>query len=561
MRKSSNRSEGIPANSSDESRRSYLKWLGIGGLTGLAGCFGGGGGNATTNDGERVRGGTLRIALPQALNNWHPMKGVSSTDYAFAEMMYSRLTVLHPDDTTAQPDLAAEWEPNDNFDAWTFTLQDGATFANGDTVTASDVKATVEYMMTNEDLPTAERYLGGATGAEVVDEQNVRINLDGPDTEYPRRISETGSSFSILPESVIDDDPSRFNDESLGSGPFKLVESTGGNKYVCEAFDDYFGTDDNGEELPYVDEMRLFVVEDSLAATNGLADERYDGILQADPDHEARFDQGENTQMYSHDSMELINVLLNTEMEPFDNVNVRKALKHAIGTQKMLDTIDGGGALGYHHSVSPIHKFYADDIDDPFGKEPNPEKARSMLEDEGYSGDTLLELPTLIYSKQSTPEKEPQAQVFQQQMSDAGIEFDLELVTTDTWLTDYWNKDEAWYFSGWAARAVETSILELAFQSESSWNSARFDNAEYDEHLQAAMDATDEETKREELKKCQQLLHTEGPWLVTSFVDIYGAWNNYVKDVELAFTNERSYYHDAQLTEDAPMAPGNTTTQ
>jgi peptide/nickel transport system substrate-binding protein len=488
------------------------------------------------------------------------MKGVSATDYVFAEMMYSRLTVLHPDDTTAQPDLATEWEANDDFTAWTFTLDENAMFTTGDPVTASDVKATVDHMMNAEDLPTADRFLGGATGAEVVDEQTVTINLDGPDTEYPRRISETGSTFNIVPKSVVEDDPSRLGEESLGSGPFKLEEATGGNEYVFSAHEDYHGVDDNGESLPYVDEMKLFVVGDSLAATNGLVDERYDGILQADPTQESRFEQGESSQLYSHDSMELINVLLNTDIEPFDNVNVRKALKYAVGTQDLVDAIDGG-SLGYHHSVSSLHKFYDDSIDDPFGREAKPDEARSLLEDEGYSGDTLLELPTLTYSKQSTPEKEAQAQLFQQQMADAGIEFDLELITTDTWLTDYWNKDEPWYFSGWAARAVETSILELAFHSESSWNSARYDNADYDAALEAAMDATDESTKQEKLSECQQILHTDGPWIVTSFVDMYGAWNDYVKSVELPFTNERSYYHDAWLTENAPMGPGNTTTQ
>ncbi|MEA5409446.1 ABC transporter substrate-binding protein [Haloarculaceae archaeon H-GB2-1] len=572
MRKSTRSVEGVPAGSSDKSRRTYLKLLGAGGLAGLAGCQGGGssndgtatdssGGDTTTHDsggddsGEELYGGTIRIAIPQTLNNLHPMKGVSATDYAFAEVMYSRLTVLHPDDTTAQPDLATDWEANNNVDEWTFMLNEDATFVGGDPVTASDVAATVDYMMNDDELPTADRFLGGATGADVVDEKTVTINLDGPDTEYPRRISETGSSFNIVPKSVIDDDPSKMSDRSFGSGPFTLKEKSGGNKYVFDARDDYWGVDEDGDEIPYVDQMAMTVVSDSLAATNGLVDQRYDAVLQADPTMKSRYEQGEQTQMYSHESMELINILLNTDIEPFDNPNVRKALKYAMDKEAMLEAIEGRGSLGYHHSVSPLHKLYADDIDDPFGDTAQPEKARALLEEEGYSGDTLLELPTLPFSKGSTPEKEPQAQLFQQQMAAAGIEFDLQLITTDTWLTDYWNKDEAWYFSGWAARAVETSVLELGFHSESSWNSARFDNAEYDKHLEAAMNATDMETKRKELKEAQQILHVDGPWLVTTFVNIFGAWNDYVKDVELPFTNERSYHHDARLTEDAPMGP------
>ena len=546
------------------SRRSYLKWLGVGGLATLAGCSGSEptdnatttetGSDGTTDSSEITRGGTLRITVPQELKNLHPLKGVSATDYAFSEMMYSRLTVLHPDDTTAQPELATDWEPNDDMTAWTFFLNEDAVWPSGDPVTASDVEATVDLMMHGEDLPTADRFLGDATGADVVDEKTVRINLDSPDTEYPRRIVETGSTFNIIPKDIIENRYDELSETDFGSGPFQFTELQGGDKYVFEARDDYYGVDNNGNRIPYVDTLVAEIVSDPLAKANGLIDLRYDGLLQGDQRFESRYEQSDHSNLYNHNSMQLINVLLNVEHEPFDNPNVRKALKYAIGQDEMLAAIPGG-SLGYHHSVSQMHKFFADDIDDPFTREAKPEKARELLEEEGYSGDPLLELPTLTFSKESNPQKEPQAQIFQQQMRAAGIEFDLQLITTDTWLTEYWNKDEPWYFSAWAARAVESSILELAFHSESSWNSARYNNSEYDQHLEAAMSATDMGTKREELKQCQQILHLDGPWLVTTFIDMWSAWNDYVKDVELPFTTERSYYHDAWLTEEAPKGP------
>ena len=220
----------------------------------------------------------------------------------------------------------------------------------------------------------------------------------------------------------------------------------------------------------------------------------------------------------------------------------------------MLAGIDGNGSLGYHHNVAPVHKLFADDITDPFGREAKPEVARELLEDEGYSGDTLLELPTLPYSK-ATPEKEVHAQLFQQQMRAAGIEFDLQLITTDTWLTQYWNKDEPWYFSSWGPRAIGSTVMRLGFHSESSWNSARYDNPEFDAVYEAAASATDPEVKREKMKEAQQILHLDGPWVVTTFLNTYGAWNDYVKNVDIGFSNEKSYFHNARLTEEAPKGP------
>jgi peptide/nickel transport system substrate-binding protein len=492
------------------------------------------------------------------LVNQSPYIGVSGTDYVFREMCYSRLTELNLDDTTAIPQLANSWEPNDAYDAYTFELNGDATFPSGDPVTASDVQRTVDYLL--NDLEGGDTFLAGLTDAEVIDETTVKFNLSGPDTEYPRRIPETGSNFVIAPKSVLDDDPSVLESEDRGSGPYNLVEKSGGNKYTLEARDDYHLMGKDGEPLPYIDEMVVHVVSDQLAATNGMIDQRYDGVQQADHNYSSRYDQADQSGIYSHESMELINVLLNVEHEPFDNVNVRKAIKYATGQQEMLDGIDGNGSLGYHHNVAPIHKLFADDIDDPFTREAKPDEARSLLEDEGYSGDTLLELPKLIYSK-ATPEKETHAQIFQQQMSEAGIEFDLELVTSDTWLTDYWNQDEPWYFSSWGPRAIGSTVMNLAFRSGANWNSARYENSEFDTVLDEALNATDPDTKQEKMKEAQQILHLDGPWIVTNFLNTYGAYNDYVNNVEVGFSNEKSYFHDAWLTSDAPQGPSGTTSE
>ncbi|MDG5776505.1 ABC transporter substrate-binding protein [Haloarculaceae archaeon H-GB2-1] len=556
----------------ESSRRKYLKMLGIGGLAGLAGCqegsqssgtegsdgsdgssgSGGSDEDTTEEESEVLYGGTLRLVVPQTLVNWSPFKGVSGTDYVFRELMYSRLTELNLDDTTAIPELATEWEPNNSYDAWTFMLNEDATFPNGDTVTASDVQATVDYMV--NDLEGGDTFLAGLQDTEVVDDHTITLKLDGADTEYPRRMPETGSNFIVAPKRVLEDDPGRFESEDYGSGPFNLVEATGGNKYVLEGRDDYHNTDSDGNELPFLDTMEVHVVSDQLAATNGLVDLRYDGVQQADHNFSKRYEQGEQSGIYGHESMELINVLLNVEHEPFDNPNVRKAIKYAVSTQEMLDGIDGNGSLGYHHNVAPIHKLFADDIDDPFGREARPEKARELLEKEGYSGDTLLELPDLIFSK-ATPEKEVHAQLFQQQMANAGIEFDIQLVTSDTWLTEYWNKDEPWYFSSWGPRAIGSTVMNLAFRSGANWNSARYSNDEFDQVLTEAMTATDPETKREKMKEAQQILHLDGPWIVTTFLKTYGAWNDYVENVDIGFSNEKSYFDYARLTSDAPQGP------
>ncbi|MDZ7849387.1 MAG: ABC transporter substrate-binding protein [Halodesulfurarchaeum sp.] len=462
------------------------------------------------------------------------------------------MTELNLQDTTAIPQLATSWEPNDEFDEFTFDIHPDAKFANGEPVTASDIRRSVDYLA--NDLEGGAQFLFGLEKAVVIDDKTVRFDLDGPDTEYPRRMAETGSNFVIAPKSVLDDDPTRLENEDLGSGPFNLVGGTGGENYVLESRDDYHLTDGDGNKLPFLDQMNVVVVSEQLAATNGMIDTRYDGIQQGDQRFQNRFNQNVHSSLYGYESPKLLNVLLNVEHEPFDNPNVRKALKYALDQEEMLAGINGNGALGYHHNVSPIHKYFADDIDDPFTTQAKPEEARELLEQEGYSGDPLLELPTFVYST-DWPEKEVHVQLFQQQMRAAGIEFDIQQVTGDIYLTEYWNKDEPWYFSSWGPRAIGSTVMELAFHSESSWNSARYSNPEFDEVFETMANATDPDVKREKMKEAQQILHLDGPWLVTSFLNTFGAWNDYVENVDIGFSNEKSYFHNARLTEGAPKGP------
>ena len=110
-------------------------------------------------------GGHLRVTGTSAPTSLNPFKGTGKGDYVFQEWMYDRLTDYNRD-WEVVPNLAKNWETNDNADRWTFDLVEGATFNNLDQeVLAEDVKATVELML-------SEKTSGADAALGPIDEEN-----------------------------------------------------------------------------------------------------------------------------------------------------------------------------------------------------------------------------------------------------------------------------------------------------------------------------------------------------------------------------------------------------
>lgn len=552
-------------------RRTYLKLLGIGGAAGLAGCAGddeqnqgdgsgdqgdsGGGNESDTTESttaeEIKQGGHLRVAFPEGPQNLSPFEGITTTDYALKETMYSRLTQVNSDFEVV-PDVATEWKANDDATQWTFMLREGVKFPNGDELLAEDVYATVQAL--REKVPNGKRDLYDIKNAEVEDDYRIRFDLSAADAQLPKRLTETGTTFNIAPASVLKDDYKRFESKDLGTGPMTLVEFESGDFWRFKANENYFLKDENGNQLPYVDELTVVGIGDPIPRVSALEDTRVDALQTLPPRMLPRVEGIDGAKSASATSARFINVVLNTDLKPFRDNRVRQAIKYATNFKDMLVAIDKRGQVGNQAPVAPMHEFYAENLEDPFGMEAKPDKAKALLEEAGYGGG--FELPNLIYDKQATPEKEPQAQLFQQQMANIGIKFDLELVTSDTWLSEYWNKDDVWYISNWATRIEDTTTMRLGMHSESSWNSARWKNEEFDKALENALAAPDVEERRKLLRKAQQIAHLEGAWVITTFLDLFGARNDYIKNYRFFPAIGRDYLtKNVWLGQNAPHPP------
>lgn len=562
---------------SNTHRRKYIKWIGTSGAIALAGCLGNGdtgdgdgdngagngngGGDDDGRDTDGIqRGGHMRLGfnvLPQTL---HPMEGTNGGDIVLRTAAYSRLTRLNSNLETV-PDLATEWESNEANNEWTFVLNEDATFSNtgGQSVLAEDVEATIEMIMENPDSAAAGN-LGAFDSIEIEDDHRFTIKLEQDNLLYPKNLAEADNRFVILPKNIVEDRREEITQTDYGSGPFTIVEHNSGDNLQFEANDDYHITDDEGNALPYVDECTWQLIVDPSAQMNGLRDQRVDALQFTPQSQMAQLEATDGIDTIERPSTSFISIVLNTTVEtengdrPFADPNVRKAMKHAVDLEDMRAVTDDKLVVSNHHPVTPAHEFHPDfDIGLEFGTTAQPDRARELLEEAGYSNG--LELPTMYYSADNSPSRGPTSVQFQEQMGNAGIDFDIQRLTADVWLSDYWNQEGVWYASGYAGRLVDSTVANLALRSGAPWNSARWSNEEYDEAHDRMNNASTAEEFSEALAEAMRIHHLDGGWIVTGTEVFMSAANDYVRNVDPLPTESIDYHYNNWLTSDAPEGP------
>jgi len=474
--------------------------------------------------------------------------------------MYDRITDYNRDFELV-PNLATEWEPNDDASAWTFDLREGVMFSTIDReLLAEDVRATAEVMASEDRVPGASADLGPLDQIVVEDDYRFTAELTRRDNAYPNRLAETGSWFNIVPANVINGRFEELGNTDFGSGPFTLTDFQESQEYVFEANDDWFLTDDDGNQLPYVDQVTAEIIPDPIAQANALSDERVDTLHPLRNNVFDRVDQSEGAEAVQFTTSSFLSMVMLTTLEtesgdrPFADVRVRKAVKHAMDREEMTAAVNGSLQIGHHDPVAPVHPNYAPfDEGLEFGTTAQPDEAQRLLEEAGY-GDGL-QLPTPIYSSEFDPRRGTAVQLLQQQMADVGIEFDIQQVSSDTWLTDYWNQENGWYASGYAARMEESTVHRLALHDDGQWNSGRWDNDEYNEAYDIFSTTTDDDEYVDAFHEAQRIMHLEGPWLIFGFSKQNAGRNNYMGNYEPGPATNRDYEFDAWLTSDAPEGP------
>lgn len=374
------------------------------------------------------RGGTLTIGLdtePSALAPWR------SGD-ANAHRVYSALyetLVGQYDSLEIVPGLAHSWDVSVDGLVYTFYLNEGVTYHNGEPFNAEAVAWNFDrWLNAPADYLTS---VSGVAGTEVLDEHTIQVTLDAPNIRF--LITLANYTQAILPPQAVQDLGEDFSFRPVGTGPFRFERWISDSEIVLTAYPDYWRAGADGQPLPYLDGVSFRILPDASTRHTALVIGDIDLDATISPSNVADIESRDNFTVFNEPGVGYMGLRMLMTSEPFDDVRVRQAVSWAIDREVINQAAYFGLAQTGSGMYSPTTPAYMPDYD-PYSPR-DLERARSLLAEAGYAGGFDMDIIVAV------PLFQVVAEVLQAQLAEVGIRVSVVVVERGTFLDGIVSRD------------------------------------------------------------------------------------------------------------------------
>lgn len=425
----------------------------------------------------------ITIGIPQDIDSLDPHMATSAGSREILFNIYEGL--VKPDqDGNLKPAIASDYTISDDGKVYTFTLRDGVKFHDGQTVTAEDVKYSIERNAGTDGTDPLISAFSNIESVEVQDDSTIVMTLKEANTEFLAYMT-----VAIIP--AANEDPEA---NPIGTGPYKFVSRSPQENVVLTKFDEYWG------EPAYIQDVVLKIEANSDAIVMDLEGGSIDLFARVTSAQVSqlsdKFDIYEGT-------MNLVQALyLNNAKAPFDNEKVRQALCYAIDPQTIMDFVSDGKGTELGSSMYPsFAKYFDASLNDTYNQD--IDKAKELLAEAGYADgfDFTITVPSNYTQHVDT------AQVIVEELKEIGVNATIQEVEWNSWLEDvYTNRNFESTVVGVDASTLTAYAMLSRFESDAHNNFINYSNADYDKALEAAIAAVDDNEKTKYYKECEKIL-------------------------------------------------------
>lgn len=426
----------------------------------------------------------ITIGIPQDIeDSLDPHKAVAAGTEEILFNLYDGL--VNPDSEGNLVDaLAQSHEISQDGKSYTFTLRENVKFHDGSTLTADDVKYSLDRCADTSSGDPLVAAFSAIEEVRIVDDKTVEVSLKEPDMEFlPYLTVAIIPQANQTPESV-----------PIGTGPYKFVSRAPQENFIMERFDDYWG------EPAGIEKVTLKVIANTDAIVTNLNGGAIDMFVRITQTQSEQLSDNFNV---LEGTMNLVQAMyLNNAAKPFDDIRVRKALCYAIDPQGIMDLNANGKGTQVGSSMFPAFgKYYMEELNDLY--ETDIAKAKELLAQAGYpDGFTFtLKVPSNYQQHVDC------AQIMAEQLKAIGVTADIQLIEWESWISDvYTDRNYEATVVGLDASSLTAASLLRRFTSTASNNFVNYSSQVYDEAFAKALSSVDDGEKTQYYKECERIL-------------------------------------------------------
>jgi len=258
------------------------------------------------------------------------------------------------------------------------------------------VKGATEYYNAILAMTAGGAGAGGAQepgpieGFQVIDDSTFQIELVSPYAPFIYYL--VNSLGDVVPREAVETYREDFFRHPVGTGPFVFASWEHDRELVLRRNPKYWGHDAEGNQLPFLDEIRFLFIKDdkmqfnefasgNLSESFGIPTEQFTAVVDSSRHLRPEF---ENYQLQATPAMLTWYFDFNNRKPPFANGDVRRAFNYAIDREKLVRFVlqNSPYAPAVHGLVPPVFKGYP--VESIQGYSYDPAEAKRLLAQAGY---------------------------------------------------------------------------------------------------------------------------------------------------------------------------------
>lgn len=448
---------------------------------------------------------TLTIGFADPLSSLDPQLNNHAGDRSTSLHFFNLL--IENRHNGLEPSLATSWEPVDDR-TWKFTLRDDVTWHDGEPFTAEDLIFSYERA---KDVPgsvaTFAGYLRTIESMSAPDDHTLIVKTTVPNPDLPLDLASVHVVSKHVGETASTED---YNSGKavIGTGAYKLVSYTPGDRVIMERNDNYWGDVQPWEQVNYR------YINNAAARTAALLAGDVDVIDKVSVSDLERLKQAPNVNVFPYDGLRVM--LLQPSFNPEPNAyisdnngnaldtnplldkRVRQALSLAINREAIVSRMMQGAASVANQWMPKDTFGYNDTLEDiPY----DVERAKALLAEAGYPEGFRL---TIHAPNDRYPQGPEVAQAVAQFWTRAGVQTTVEVVPWAVYSGQARKNEYAVTMLAWGngtgeARYALVNVFASTNPDEglgaSNWG--RYSNAQVDQALEAATVEFDNEKRKQ----------------------------------------------------------------
>lgn len=408
------------------------------------------------------RGGHLVMASAggSTADSLDPRAFNSPYSAAMSGIIYNTLVEVSGIDLMLRPGLAKSWEASNGSRTWTFDLREDVTFHNGKPFSSEDALFSLKRHGEEASQSSVRGFIAELSDIRTDGPNRIVIDLSAPNYLFPAVLSHY--ALGIIPANTMTFD-------GVGTGPYKLTKFSPGDTLEGVRNEQYFK-----RNAAYVDSVECLSINDPSALASALQAGQVNLTTELDPRTALLMGQMPNLKIFDTPGRGYVCFNMRVDMPPFDNPDMRMALKLAINRPDMLRRVySGSGQIGHDTPIAPIDPAYDARLPQ---NQYDPERAKALFDKVGHKGSIVLHTSDAISSYSVD-----MAVVFQEHAARAGIPFEVRREPAD----GYWQTIPGQVpfcvsaSPGWptADMAFSNSVLSTASPNQTKWVNKDFDAA------------------------------------------------------------------------------------